>query len=76
MKNLYHLPLVNLTSENKAPFFAFFSVVEPNVDPSPSFDIESNKQDKDKEVDNPVIKKKPETDNSGEEESPHPDTNN
>lgn len=41
---------------NNDPLTAFFSAGEQNVEPYPTFDLEINKEDKDKDIDNPVVK--------------------
>ena len=64
---LFHGPVHSIS-------LALFSMAEPNSDPSPEFDIDLNKQDKDSDIDHPT-KKKPQIDNPDKEESPHPDTN-
>lgn len=48
------------------------SIAEINQEPFPTFDIEINKEDKDKDIENPAVHKDPEKDNS-ELESPDPD---
>lgn len=47
--------------------------VEPNAEPSPSFDIDINKEDKDQDVDKPSIHKDPLNNNSEEEEENKPE---
>lgn len=37
----------------------FFNMVESNVEPFPTFDLEINKEDKDGDIENPEIKKNP-----------------
>lgn len=54
---------------NNDPLTAFFNAVEQNVEPFPTFDIEINKEDKDKDVDNPEVKKEPKIDKPDEEEN-------
>lgn len=57
---------------NNVPFLSFLNAVEPNVEPFPTFDLEINKEDKDKDIDHPKVHKDPRVDNTDDEKSSVP----